>query len=130
MEDGHEIIAIDLKPQGIERLFVRDDWFVHAHAAFAIRQLSGEGRLGMHEFKEDVKRYLGELAAFFVKQEIEGPFAITLALQSLGESEDFGAWFPRASVVRTLRPRIVGSLDEPTLIDDFLRKVRQSSIFG
>jgi hypothetical protein len=130
VEDGHEIIAIDLKPQGVERLFVRDDWFVHAHAAFAIRQMSGEGRLGMHEFNEDVKRYLGELAAFFVKQEVEGPFAITLALQSLDESEHFGAWFPRTSVVRTLRPRIVGSLDEPTYVDDFLRKVRQSSIFG
>jgi hypothetical protein len=77
-----------------------------------------------------VKRYLGELVAFFVKQEVEGPFAITLAFQSLGESEHFGAWFPRTSVVRTLRPRIVGSIDEPTFIDDFLRKVRQSSIFG
>lgn len=38
--------------------------------------------------------------------------------------------FPRTSVVQTLRPRIVGSLDEPIFIDDFLRRVRQSFIFG
>jgi hypothetical protein len=32
---------------------------------------------------------------------------MTLALQGLGESEQFGAWFPDVSIVRTLRPRVV-----------------------
>lgn len=129
-EDGHELYSKDLKSQGIERLFIRDDWFVHAHAAFAIQQLSGEGRLGLHEFNEASKRYLTSLGKFLGEQGIEGPFAMTLALQGLGESEHFGAWFPNVSTVRTLRPRVVQDVDDSELIADFLRRVRQATVFG
>jgi hypothetical protein len=65
-------IRRDLGSQGIERLFIRDDWFVHAHAAFAIQQLSGR-RLGLHEFNEAVKRYLAALGTFLGEQGIEAP---------------------------------------------------------
>ena len=129
-EDGHELYSKDLGSQGIERLFIRDDWFVHAHAAFAIQQLSGEGRLGLHEFNEAVKRYLAALGTFLGEQGIEGPFAMTLALQGLGESEQFGAWFPDVSIVRTLRPRVVQDVDDSELIAHFLRRVRQATVFG
>jgi hypothetical protein len=129
-EDGHEVYSQDLRARGIERLYIRDDWFVHAHVAFAIQQLSGEGRLGLHEFNEAFEHYLKTLAVFFSGQEIEGPFAVTLALQALGETEHFGAWFPRASAVRTLRPRLVASIDDPELIADFKRRVKQSTVWG
>nr|GLK21661.1 hypothetical protein GCM10017606_24880 [Microbacterium terregens] len=130
VEDGHELFAKDLRSQGIERLFIRDDWFVHAQAAFAIQQLSGEGRLGLHEFNEAAKRYLAAIAAFFAEQSIVGPFAITLSLQGLGEGEHFGAWFPNTSAVRTLRPRIVQDIDDEELVSGFLRRVRQASVYG
>lgn len=129
-EDGHEIYAKDMRSQGIERLFVRDDWFVHAHAGFAIQQLSGEGRLGLYEFNEAVKRYLGALATFFVAQSIDGPFAMTLSLKGLDEDEHFGAWFKGMSTVRTLRPRLVEAVDDPEQVGDFLRRVRQATVFG
>jgi len=125
-EDGHEALS----PQGIERLFVRDDWFVHGHAAFAIRQQSVKGRLEFHEFSQAAKRYMADLARFFADQGVQGPFAVTLSLHGLTETEHFGAWFPRTSVVRTLRPRLVQSLDEPEFVDDFLSRVRQASLYG
>ena len=129
-EDGHEAISIDFKQQGIERLFIRDDWFIHAHVAFAIQQMPGEGRLGLHEFKQGFERYLQDIAAFLAEQGIEGPFAVTIALQSLGESEHFKAWFPRTTVVRTLRSKLVDSVADPELIADFQRRVQQATVWG
>ncbi len=129
-EDGHEVYAQDMRARGIERLFVRDDWFIHAHAAFAIQQTSGEGRLALAEFNDATRHYLGALARFFDDQEITGPFAITLTLQGLTESEHFHAWFRNLSAVRMLRPRLVGKVDDPELIADFLRRVRQASLYG
>lgn len=129
-EDGHELYSRDLRSQGIERLFIRDDWFVHAHAAFAIQQLSGEGRLGLHEFNEATRRYLTALGTFFSEQGIEGPFAMTLSLQGLAESEHFGPWFPNVLTVRTLRPHVVQDVDDGEMVADFLRRVRQATLFG
>ena len=129
-EDGHEIYSKDMRSQGIERLFVRDDWFVHAYAGFAIQQLSGEGRLGLYEFNEAVERYLKELAAFFTDQSIDGPFAVTLSLMGLAEDEHFGGWFKGISTVRTLRPRLIEAVDDPELVGEFLRRVRQASVYG
>lgn len=129
-EDGHEIYAQDMRSRGIERLFVRDDWFVHAHAAFAIQQLSGEGRLGLHEFNEATQRYLAALARFFAEQAITGPFAVTISLQGLAEDQHFHAWFRSLPAVRMLRPRIVATVDDPELISDFQRRVRQASLYG
>jgi hypothetical protein len=129
-EDGHEALSIDLKQQGIERPFIRDDWFIHAHVAFTIQQISGEGRLGLYEFKQAFERYLQVIVAFLAEQGIEGPFAITIALQSLGESEHFTAWFPRMSVVRTLRPRLADAVDDPELIANFQRRVQRATVSG
>lgn len=129
-EDGHEAISIDMRQQGIERLFVRDDWFIHAHVAYAIQQMSGEGRLGLYEFNQGFERYLQELAVFLAEQDIKGPFAVTIALQSLGETEHFSAWFPRTSTLRTLRPSLVDAVDDPGLIADFLRRVKQATVWG
>jgi hypothetical protein len=129
-EDGHEALSIDLKPQGIERLFIRDDWFIHAHIAYAIQQMPGEERLGLYKFKQGFERYLKDIAAFLAEQEIEGPFAVTLSLQGLGETEHFHAWFPRTSVIRTLRPKLVDSVDDPDLIADFERRVQQATVWG
>lgn len=77
-----------------------------------------------------VKRYLKGLSEFLMEQEIEGPFAVTLALQSLEETENFGAWFRDTNTVRTLRPQIVSFIDDETMIVDFLRRVRQASVYG
>jgi len=129
-EDGHQVLNHDFNQRGIERLFVRDDWFIHAHASFALYQTSGEGRLALHEFDLTVKRYLKDLSEFLTEQEIEGPFAVTLALQSLEETENFGAWFRNTNTVRTLRPQIVSFVDDETMIADFLRRVRQASVYG
>lgn len=128
--DGHEALIKDLRQQGIERLYIRDDWFLHAHISYALHQRSGEGSLALHEFDEGVSAYLTALGQFLADQAIEGPFAITLALQSLGESERFGAWFPNTPTVRMLRPRLVAAVDDTDLITDFLRKVRQASVLG
>jgi hypothetical protein len=77
----------------IERLFIRDDWFAHAHAAFAIQQLSGKGRLGLHDFKQAAKHYVAALSQFFAEQAIEGPFAITLSIQGLAQGKHSGVGF-------------------------------------
>lgn len=130
VEDGHEIYARDLRSRGIERLFVRDDWFVHAHVAFAIQESSGEGRLQLHEFEEATRHYLDALAAFTAQQALAGPFAVTLSLQGLTEDDHFHAWFRGLSSVRMLRPRLVGTVNDRELIDDFLRRIRQASLYG
>ena len=129
-EDGHEAFAIDMRQRGFERLFIRDDWFVHAHVAFAVGITQGEGRLTLGEFDRDFEHYIGGLATFFADQKIEGPFAVTMALQALNESEPMRIFFPRGSFVRTLRPKLVDGLDDPELIEDFKRRVRQASAYG
>lgn len=129
-EDGHEALIHDLRLQGIERLFVRDDWFIHAHVAFALQERTGEGRLALYEFEEEVRRYLKLISAFLDEQGVEGPFAITFALQSLGEGEHFHAWFKDTTTVRTLRPQIVSAIDDEVFTADFLRRVRQASVLG
>lgn len=129
-EDGHEIYAMDMRSQGLERLFLRDDWFIHGHVGYAISETQGERRLQLPEFDEAVRRYLGDIAAFLGKHGIEGPFAVTFALQGLVECEHFGDWFPNTSIVRTLRPRLVQDVDDPVMVADFLRRVRQASRYG
>jgi len=39
-------------------LFIRDDWFVHAQAAFAIQQLSGEGIAALNETGNELASHL------------------------------------------------------------------------
>lgn len=129
-EDGHEAHSTDLRQQGIERLFIRDDWFVHAHVGFAIGVTQGEGRLGLYEFNQSFEQYLKGLAAFFIEQKVEGPFAVTIALRSLHDSEPMKVFFPRSSYVRTLRPRVVDALDDPELVGDFQRRVKQATVWG
>ncbi len=127
-EDGHEALSPSMDGKIIERLFIRDDWFIHAYAAKALNQKAGEGNLMRREFEKEVKAYLEELADFLTKEKIEGPFAISFALQSLSATEHFGAWFRTTSIVRTRRPRIVDSVDDPAVIGDFLKRVRQASV--
>lgn len=86
--------------------------------------------LGLFEFNQDFERYLKELAAFFAEQKIEGPFAATLALQSLNETAPLKVFFPRTAFVRTLRPRLVEAVDDPELIADFKRRVKQATVWG
>lgn len=129
-EDGHEAYSTDLHGRGIERLFIRDDWFVHAHVGFAIQVLSDEGRLGLYEFNQAFEDYLKQLAEFFPEQKIEGPFAVTIALQSLNETEPLKVYFPRTASVRTLRPRLVETVYDPELIADFKRRVKQATVWG
>ena len=93
VDDGHEIYSRSFRNEGLERLFLRDDGFIHAHAGFALQQRQGEGSLGLHEFNEATKRYLGAVAAFLAEQAIEGPFAMTLSLQGLAEGDHFFKWF-------------------------------------
>lgn len=129
-EVGHEATSINFDNQVIERLFIREDWFVHAHIANAIYQTQGECRLTLHEFENEAKNYFKELAEFFLEQEIKGPFAVTLALQSLDATDNFARWFKHTTIVRTLRPRLVSSIDDPELVEGFLRQVRQASAYG
>ena len=106
------------------------DGSVHAHAAFAIQQLSGEGRLGLGEFEEGTRHYLDALADFFKQQGLMGPFAITLSLQGLAGDDHFHAWFRQLSSIRMLRPRLVGAINDPEFLADFLRRVRRASLYG
>lgn len=129
-EDGHEAISIDFNQRGTERLFIRDDWFVHAYAGYAIGVTQGEGRLMLGEFDADLERYLQDLATFFAEQEIAGPFAVTFALRALNDSDEMKFFFPRGATVRTLRPRLVDAVDDPDLVADLKRRVRQASAYG
>lgn len=129
-EDGHRALSRDGRGRGIESVFIRDDWFVHVHASFALGERSGEGRLRLHEFDRGVRGYLGSFAEFLGEQELEGRLAVTLALQALGRTENFHDCFPNTTSVRTLRPLIVDSIDNGVMVGDFLRRVRQASRLG
>jgi Putative DNA-binding domain len=129
-EDGHEAYSYDFDQRGTERLFVRDDWFVHAYAGYTIGITQGDQRLMLGEFDEAFEQYMQALAAWFAEQKIGGPFAVTLAVQSLNETEGLKYFFPRGAAVRTLRPRLVEAVDDPELMHHFKRQVRQASVYG
>lgn len=102
---------------------------MHVHLGFAIGVTQGEGRLGLYEFNQDFERYMAVPAKFFAEQKIEGPFAVTLALQSLNETEPLKVFFPRTASVRTLRPRLLDTVDDPELLADFVRRVKQATVW-
>ena len=39
-------------------------------------------------------------------------------------------FFPRGATIRTLRPRLVDAVDDPELVADLKRRVRQASAYA
>ncbi|HEY1607556.1 MAG TPA: ATP-binding protein [Allosphingosinicella sp.] len=128
-EDGHEAFSKNFGGDGHFRLFVRDDWFIHARISWALQERDG-GQLALFEFQTDAEAFLKQMSEFLASEEIEGPFAVSLALLDLHADDRFKVWFPNNPTVRLLRPMIVPQVDDPDLVEAFLRKVRHATIFG
>jgi Schlafen, AlbA_2 len=129
-EVGHEAVGQGGDGRGVDRLLVRDDWFVHAYIAWPMRVTVGEDRLTFHEFKEELPIYLAQLDEFFAESKIEGPFAVTMALQDLQRDATLGRYFRGVESVRMIRPKIVAMVGDTDLVTTFLAQVRRTTIYG
>lgn len=126
---GHEAIGEGLAG-GIDRLLIRDDWFVHAYIAHPMWVTAGDDRLTFHEFKSELPDYLAQLDELFLEHGIEGPFAVVIELHELQRSSPVGRYFRGLNSVQMIRPQIVRRVTDPDLIAPFLKRVHRATIYG
>jgi hypothetical protein len=128
-DGGHEAFALGGDGKGGSRVLVRDDWFIHGWIAHPLWVQPGEERLSLFEFKKDLlPAFLGELDDFLDKNEIEGPFAVTMELAFLKRNEGLGRFFHDNERVRMLRPRFVQCMSE--IGEPFVELVHRSTIYA
>lgn len=93
-EGGHEATSGTFNgPELIERLFVGNTWFVHAHI---VHPINVDERLKLPEFEAALRTYLTQLRDFLASEKLEGPFCTQLSVHNLDRSKYGDRAFPRA----------------------------------
>lgn len=126
---GHEAVEIDFNNNGISRLFVGADWFVHSHADHAF-SCAASGRLELPEFKERLTNHLVDLSELLGAQGLKGPFGVTLGVRNLQRSAKVAFFFPNCTAVASTRAALVESVDESELVERFYNQVLGASRYG
>jgi len=129
-EVGHEAVGVGGDGLGLDRLLIRDDWFVHSYIAWPMWLTAGEERLTFHEFQGELPLYLAALDELLSECGIVGPFAVTMELRELQRQQPLGKYFRETPAVRMIRPKIIRNMAEPDFISTFLSQVRRTTIYG
>ncbi|MGQ0588348.1 MAG: AlbA family DNA-binding domain-containing protein [Sphingosinicella sp.] len=128
-EGGHEAFAVGGDGKGGSRLFVRDDWFVHAWVAWPLWVEPGEKMLSLYKFKTELlPAFLNELDQFLDEQAVAGPYAVLMELTHLQRDPKVGRFFRESEAVTMLRPRFVERI--AGMSDQFIELVQRSTIYG
>jgi len=127
-EGGHEAVSQDFAGKWVERLFVGDTWFVHAHIVHPF-DIDHE-RLKLPEFKDALADYLQALQAFLDAEAVEGPHWLMIAINDLHRSDRMARLFPKARTVALPRPVWIERIDTAKLAEQMFNLARRSSIYG
>ncbi|AVH45533.1 helix-turn-helix domain-containing protein [Agrobacterium tumefaciens] len=130
-ENGVEVRdATFQEGRSVSRFFIGDDWLVHSYVSHPFSVREGEGRLTLHEFREEFARHLRDIQLILDDSGIRGPFGVLLAVGNLRRNPKLQWAFPNANAANIGRPLRVERLDEQGLIDRFNDKVRSVSVYG
>lgn len=130
-ENGVEVRdATFQEGRSISRFFIGDDWFVHSYVAHPFFVRDGEGRLTIHEFREEFARHMRDIKLVLDDSNIRGPFGVLFAVKNLRRSPKLEWAFPNANTASLGRPLRVERVDERGLVDRFYDKVRGVSVYG
>ncbi|EFG8199804.1 ATP-binding protein [Escherichia coli] len=116
--------------RSISRFFISDDWLVHSYVSHRFSVREGEGRLTIHEFRDEFAHYLGDIQLTLDESGIRGPFGVQFAVKNLRRNAKLEWAFPNANVASLGRPVRVERVDDQGLVDRFYDKVRSVSFYG
>ncbi|NKM94285.1 AlbA family DNA-binding domain-containing protein [Rhizobium leguminosarum] len=130
-ENGVEVKdATFQEGRSISRFFIGDDWLVHSYVSHPFAVRDGEGRLTIHEFRDEFARHLRDIQLILDDSGIRGPFGVLFAVKNLRRNSKLEWAFPNASAASLGRPIRVERIDEQGLVDRFYDKVRGVSVYG
>lgn len=116
--------------RSISRFFIGDDWLVHSYISHPFSVQDGEGRLTIHEFRDEFARHLRDIQLILDDSGIRGPFGVLFAVKNLRSNPKLEWAFPNASAASLGRPIRVERVNEQGLVDRFYDKVRSVSVYG
>lgn len=116
--------------RSISRFFIGDDWLVHSYVSHPFSVRDGEGRLTIHEFREEFARHLRDIQLVLDDSGIRGPYGVLLAVKNLRRNPKLEWAFPNANAASLVRPMRVERVDEQGLVERFYDKVRSVSVYG
>ncbi|WP_395443256.1 helix-turn-helix domain-containing protein [Caulobacter sp. UC70_42] len=128
-DSGHEAIERDLYDEGICRVLVAEDWFIHAQVVHPIDHDSS-GRVKIHEFKDELTAFLEDLDRLVSDEGLKGPFGVSLMLRRLQSAEKIAWVFQRADGIALPRPAWTERIADPKTIELFHRRLVSVSAYG
>lgn len=114
----------------VTRLFVSDDWMVHACVAYPFDAERGDGRVTRHEFKDRLASFMSTIAEFLAKEGVEGPFCIQMAARNLRRDPKIAWVFPNTDRISLPRGVMTERIDDPDLIERFHQAAIRGSRSG
>ena len=130
-ENGVEVRdATFLEGRSISRFFIGDDWLIHSYVSHPFIVREGEGRLTLHEFRDEFSRHLRDIQLILDDSDIRGPFGVLFEVKNLRRNPKLEWAFPNANATRLGRPMRVERVDDQGLVDHFYDKVRGVSVYG
>lgn len=109
-----------------ERLFVATDWHITGWVKHPF-DLSRD-RPDIASFEENLRRHLRSLQEFLNEGDVNGPYAITFAIEGLDELDGWSR--PgMSSEIGDSRPSIVEDLNDPQVLGDFITQVRSALFY-
>ncbi|MGV1793554.1 AlbA family DNA-binding domain-containing protein [Rhizobium sp. A37_96] len=130
-ENGVEVRdATFQEGRSVSRFFIGDDWLVHSYVSHPFSVRDGEGRLTIHEFREELARHLRDIQLILDDSGIRGPYGVLLTVRNLRRNPKLEWAFPNTNAASIGRPIRVERVDEQGLIERFNDKVRSVSVYG
>lgn len=115
-DSGHEAIEVDGRGKAIGRVVVTDDWFIHARAVHPF-DYDGSGRVRFDLFRETLTQFLASLDTFVQREEILGPYGLSIYITDLRANDKIAWIFERADSVGLPRMAWVEKIADPDVID-------------
>jgi hypothetical protein len=111
------------------RLFVSDDWFVHATIIHPFSRES-DGRVGIYDMKPRLVSFLEGVAELLSEEGVMGPFAVLVEFSHLQRSEKVAWAFHGDGPVRFAPRHLLEVLDPQTLAEEAFQVVLRASRYG
>ena len=127
-EGGVEATTVTLNGRMLERLFISDCWFVHAHIVHPLK-LDHE-RLQLPEARENLLAYLQSLGPWLKDQGLRGPFCTRLAIRSLHRGRLMDRLFPATQNIVLPHSLFGERLPSEADVDALMAQVRRATIWG
>lgn len=111
------------------RLYLSDEWFVHATIAHPFSR-EPDGRVGIYDMKPRLDRYLSAIVQLLADEGIKGPFAVALEFSHLKRSEKVSWAFHVDGPVAHAPRHLIEVLDPSILTGEAFQAVLRASRYA